>query len=206
VIGSCLHGQQLLEEVLEELVGVSTDGGRTWQKRAAPGDRDWPSKGSRTVTTRRWVEPLAWDASGALYYFWTNRDGLWLARSADLGSTWTKWNLEKTSDVAYYPYLAARNKGQLAATWFSGLEQTWTAHVMTITVAGSASPVVAEAAIQPETWGLSSRRENPQRRNSAGEYLPVAFLRDGRLAVVSPVQNERASRFGFSFWAIAVGR
>ena len=69
MIGSCLHGQQLLEEVLEELVGVSTDGGRTWQKRAAPGDRDWPSKDGGTPTTRRWVEPLAWDASGALYYF-----------------------------------------------------------------------------------------------------------------------------------------
>ena len=63
----------------------------------------------------------------------------------------------------------ARNKGQLAATWFSGQGQTWTAHVMTMTVAGAASPVVAEVAIQPETWGLSSRHEDPERRNSAGE-------------------------------------
>jgi hypothetical protein len=41
-------------------------------------------------------------------------------------------------------------------------------------------------------------------RSAAGEYLPVAFLRDGSLAVVSPIQNERAGRYGFTWWRIVV--
>ena len=39
----------------------------------------------------------------------------------------------------------------------------------------------------------------PRQRDTAGEYLPIAFLRDGRVAVLSTIQDEQAKRYGFSF-------
>jgi ketosteroid isomerase-like protein len=188
-----------------DLIAVSIDGGATWEKRAAPGERDWPSPRGNTRATPRWVEPLAWDASGRLYYFWTGRTGLWLARSKDNGVTWKTWRLAQPGDLSYFPYLTARGNGELAAAWFSGQGDAWRAHVATIHVGdGDAAPILTEATIVPEIWGLSSRRENPETRSAAGEYLPVLFLHDGSLAVVSPIQNERAGRYGFSWWRFVV--
>jgi Neuraminidase (sialidase) len=43
-----------------DLIAVSADGGKTWQKRPAPGDREWAETINATVP--RWVEPLAWMA------------------------------------------------------------------------------------------------------------------------------------------------
>jgi hypothetical protein len=47
-------------------MAVSRDKGKTWQKHAALGQRDWSPDFNKG--TPRWVEPVAWDASGALYY------------------------------------------------------------------------------------------------------------------------------------------
>ena len=197
-------GNKLDEGV--DLIAVSTDAGATWQKGRAPGERDWPSKGGTEPTTPRWVEPLAWDASGALYYFWTAPGGLWLARSVDRGLTWKTWRLAESADLAFFPYLVARGKGELAATWFSGTGPGWRAHVARIDVADGRPPSLTETTFVPEIWGLSSRRERPDERSAAGEYLSIAFLRDGSLAVVSPIQNEKAARYGFSWRRLAPPR
>ncbi len=34
----------------------------------------------------------------------------------------------------------------------------------------------------------------------AGEYLAIAFLRDGTLGVVTPLQNVADKRMGFTWW------
>jgi hypothetical protein len=191
-------GNELDEGV--DLVAVSLDGGVTWQKTPAPGDRDWPSA-SNPRTTPRWVEPLAWDSAGALFSFWVNRSGVWLARSRDNAASWTTWKVGDATDLSYYPYLTARGNGDVAATWFSGLGPSWRAHVARIRVSENRNPVLVEAPpLRPDSWGLRSRRENPDTRSAGGEYLPVVFLRDGSLAVVSPIQNERAQLFGFTYW------
>ena len=202
IVPIAASGNRIHEGV--DLLAVSTDGGSTWRRYAAPGTRDWPTPGQLGGTTPRWTEPLAWDARGALYSFWTARDGLWLARSRDAGATWTTWRLAQPSDIAYYPYLVARGNGELAATWFSGIGEQWRANMARIDVPESGQPAMRTTFIVPDIWGLSSRRrESPSVRSAAGEYLPVAFLRDGSLAVVSPIQDERAGRFGFTWWRIA---
>jgi len=186
-----------------DLIAVSTDGGLTWTKHEAPGYREWnPSD----FPVPRWVEPLAWDTGGALYSFWTNLKGIWLARSLDRGATWKTWRLRECPEMAYYPYLVARGRGELAATWFAGWTGTWHARVARIDVGeGEAPPRMVESTpFRPDSW----QRPNPQWPNdppppdTAGEYLALTFLRKGGLAVVSPVQNIDEKRLGFSFWKV----
>jgi hypothetical protein len=193
-----------------DIVAVSTDAGMTWQKHAAPGQRDWsPLVDTKASPPRwvepsqpRWVEPLAWDAQGAIYSLWANLEGLWLARSVNEGATWMTWRMVESADVIYYPYLIARGTGELAATWFSGRAETLQAHLARLEVSDvDATPRIIESQpFRTDSWGAGARPEDPPVRDSAGEYLAVAFLKDGGLGMVGPVQNRRANRFGFSWW------
>lgn len=195
-----------------DVLAVSTDAGATWQKHAAPGRREWsPLLDTKVTPPRwmeplqpRWVEPLAWDAQGVLYSLWTNGEGLWLARSSDRGTTWTNWRVAESRDVLHYPYLVARGRGELGATWFSGRGETLQAHVARLAVSDAdASPGMIESRpLRIDSWRAGARPEDPPVRDSAGEYLAITFLRNGRLAVVSPIQNRRAQRLGFSWWSI----
>lgn len=208
-----------------DLIAVSSDGGTTWHKKAAPGTREWSLFGFPIL---RWVEPLAWDARGVLYSLWANLEGVWLARSVDQGGTWTTWRLLKSPEVvyysdffhwlfplsfwrlvtspelAYYPYLVARGQGELAATWFSGRAEMLHAHVARIDVGEEvAQPRIVESQpIRPDSWRRDTRPENPPIRETAGEYLAISFLRSGGLVVVSPIQNIRENRYGFSLWKV----
>lgn len=177
-----------------DLIAVSVDGGATWQKHPAPGQRQWTA--SFKDFPLRWVEPLAWDSRGALYSFWINPEGLWLARSADRGETWTSWHVANRDETSYFPYLIASGPGELAATWFSGRDATLQAHVGRLDVAGGDAPprFIESQPFQPDSW-----RGDPQTRDTAGEYLPVTFLRSGGIGVVSAIQNRREQRLGFTW-------
>lgn len=105
----------------------------------------------------------------------------------------------------YFPYLVARGGGELAATWFSGPIATLQAHVARLDVSlGDTPPRVIEAPpFRPDSWARGHlSAAGPPPRDPGGEYLPVMFVSDGGLAVVSPIQNEAARRFGFSWWRI----
>ena len=192
-----------------DLVAVSGDAGATWQKFAAPGRREWePMLDTKASPPRwlepaqpRWVEPLAWDATGALYSLWTNRQGVWLARSADRGATWKTWRVVESREVVYFPYLIARGRGELAATWFSGRGETLHAHVARFDVDGAGAPprIIESPPFRIDSWVPGGRPGDPPVRAPAVEYLAMTFLRDGALAVVSPIQNTAAERFGFSW-------
>ena len=51
---------------------------------------------------------------------------------------------------------------------------------------------------QLDAW-LEVEEESPA-RTPAGEYIPVLFLADGRLGVVTPIQDIVRDRWGFSWW------
>lgn len=182
-----------------DLIAVSVDRGRTWTKRAAPGIREWRRESN--VPLRRWVEPVAWDAAGGLYSAWTTPEAIWLARSSDRGATWQQWRIEQGGPIRYYPFLAARGRGEAAMTWFSGQGETLQAHVAVVRVAEDASQLdsVATARFRPDAWRRTAVNTDQFVRDTAGEYFPVAFLRDRTVAVVTPVQHEKERRFGFTW-------
>jgi hypothetical protein len=183
-----------------DLVAISTDGGATWQKRSVPGHRDWVPGGTDGASPR-WVEPVAWDSSGALFVLWTELNRVWLARSRDQGLRWETWKIAETDAVAYYPYLAARRSGELAATWFSGAgtELHWEACIVQLPDRGDPQ-VTRSSLLTTESCGMSDAILKAPVRSAAGEYLAALILRDGNLAVVSPIQNQPEKRYGFSFW------
>jgi hypothetical protein len=208
-----------------DLIAVSRDGGNTWQKHPAPGERDWsPALDKRTP---RWVEPVAWDADGALYSLWGSQKGLWLARSLDRGEAWTTWHIVSRDEVSYFPYLIASGHGELAATWSSGDGDALLAHVAVIHLGdGRAPPQVIEAQpFQTDIWS-KDHPGDPMQRETAGEYIPVLFLRAGGLGVVTAIQSDaeaeervarkragiattptnpnlRQRRLGFKWWKFA---
>lgn len=187
-----------------ELIAVSTDGGHHWRKHPAPGEREWDATFRDDDPTKipRWVEPLAWDADGALYHLWSEGRELLLARSVDQGESWTPWTVARDQEVAFFPYLVARGSGKLAATWFSGRGESLAAHVALIQVPPNEDEeprVLRSEPFRPDSW-LESK-DSPT-RDPAGEYLPVAFLSGGGLGVVSPVQDAPGNRFGFTWWKV----
>lgn len=185
-----------------DLIAVSIDGGASWQKQSAPGVRDW-SPDFMSDATPRWVEPLAWDAAGRLYSLWTDKKGVRLARSDDRGAHWTTRTLIETTAPAFFPYLVARGEGELAATWFTAStndmhDLRW--YAARVDGAAAETPRVTVSA--PHSLESRRRREQdgPFLNDTAGEYLGAALLRDGKIAVVTPIQNVPDKRFGFTWW------
>jgi len=211
-----------------DVIAVSIDAGMTWTFRPAPGDRDWGTwpvaaghsrladgaeaytgdKAARRCCSgtaiRRWVEPVAWDGGGRLYSLWTDTTGVWLARSADRGTTWNTWRIVEIRTPCFYPYLVARGDGDLAATWHCGTGDALRWHAARITVGHSAAmPRVAQSTpLELDAFESDPTRKDAVRRAPAGEYLAVALLHDGTLGVVTPVQGPM--RNGFTWWRFLI--
>ena len=189
-------------------IAISTDQGTTWTRSAPPGSREWFPMRDTSVTPAkwgmpaqpRWVEPIAWDSTGALYSFWASGPSLMLARSRDLGATWVTWKVADAMATPHFPYLIARGNGELAASWFTGAGDSLRANLARIQVAADTSaPSVAPApSFQTESFGVAAFGQ-PSTRDTGGEYLALLFLQDGTLAIVSPIQNVGAKRVGFAW-------
>jgi hypothetical protein len=52
--------------------------------------------------------------------------------------------------------------------------------------------------MQADSWAKSEEPDHVLVRSTAGEYIQPLFLKDGSLAVVSPIQ--KADARGFTFW------
>jgi len=185
-----------------DLLAISTDGGKTWQKRSVPGVRDWAFRAPGE--TPRWVEPLAWDENDSLYLLWTQVGGVWLGRSQDDGATWTKWRIAASEGdtLPYFPYLTAHGRGELAGAWHLGVGSNLRWQVCRIQIDSGAEPhTTCSNPLELDTWTKGDpEHEIAPERSTGGEYLPVLFLRNGELAVATPIQNSAAKRFGFTFW------
>jgi len=100
----------------------------------------------------------------------------------------------------FFPYLVARGRGKLAATWFTSTSPThedlqWYAARIDVG-RGDPAPVVIGSAPQ-SLEGLAGPNALS---DLGGEYLAAVILRDGGMGVVSPIQNRPAHRFGFTWW------
>jgi len=185
-----------------DFVVVSVDGGATWHPHAAPGNPRPSGCLAENPPIPRWVDPVAWDSAGALYTLWTTETGVWLARSENQGATWATLRVAAAApDTAFFPYLTARSPGILAATWFTFAGDSLHWRVARIDMrSGARSPrIAASAAMALESWA-----GNPPRTDPGGEYLPVALLADGSVAVVTPIQHEAVHRLGFAWWRFIV--
>ena len=56
------------------------------------------------------------------------------------------------------------------------------------------------APLQVEAWRPTGESLS---RDTGGEYLPVLFLSDGDLCVVTPIQNSPEDRQGFSWYRVS---
>jgi hypothetical protein len=180
-------------------ISISTDGGATWVVRSLPGNRQW-SPFEENSEFLRWVEPVAWDSAGHFYALWSEGNTLWVARSDDQARSWKSWQVAQDSTPLYFPYLVARGNGELAATWFNGLRESIKANVAHIRIGSdSSAPRVTKA--DAFAFPSFSRRDTSavRRRDTAGEYIPVAFMRDGRIALVTTIQDNANKQFGFTF-------
>jgi photosystem II stability/assembly factor-like uncharacterized protein len=192
----------------EDWLFISRDGGETWVKHTPPGTREWRAMRDTTVNPPtwneapqpRWVEPLAWDATGALYSLWGHDNRMWLARSRDQATSWTTWEIAHDSAVTYFPYLIARGDGQLAASWVTGAGNTLRATVAYIETAGDGAPRIVRApSFLPDAFEAGFPPDTTPARSAAGEYLGMTFLTDGGLGVAVPIQHPAAGRVGFAF-------
>jgi hypothetical protein len=179
-----------------DFLEVSEDGGRTWTPRNAPGHRVW----SDLERMPRWVEPVAWDSTGALFSLWSEGKSMWLARSLDNGASWRAWRVGQSTETLYYPYLIARAKGELAATWHSGFGDSIRVNVVHITIDQRDNKSIHIASASPFAIRAFERDSLPTtRRDTGGEYVPVIFLSADTLAVVTTIQNPWTKLYGFTF-------
>jgi hypothetical protein len=189
-IGPRSAGDTLLHSDADQ-IAVSRDGGMTWQKHAPPARFDWDGEDALPG----WVEPIAWDSSGALYAFWSRGYELQLARSTDDGATWRQWTVVQGEVQGFYPVLVTRGDKVFAATWMSRSGEGMLLGHLAVVDARGEDPQVSFA--PPFLIDVEARAEGTF--DTGGEYLPAVFLPDGSIGVAFPIQNYSASQFGFGW-------
>lgn len=151
-------------------VAVSTDSGETWQFRSVPGNRE-------DDDAPHGFDPVAFDEGGALYFVWNEGARVLLARSLDLGASWEQFTVvEEPEGVPHYPYVRGGGSGQLALTWYLGLEDTVAARMAHASRAAGDNPVFRVGTFEADTGGTNH-----------ADYYQISFLQEGGLGAAVPV-------------------
>lgn len=112
-----------------------------------------------------------------------------IAVSLDDGETWALRAAPGTDE-----------RGELAATWFSGIGDDLRAHVGLIRPGGDGRVSISSSdPLEVDAWAVSGERRV---REPAGEYFPAAFLSGGDLGVLLPIQAAESGD-GFSWIRIS---
>jgi hypothetical protein len=197
-IGSVSASGQVYHEGVD-LIAISQDGGKSWQHHAPPGEIKWVLPGAEGLF--RWVDPLAWGADGKLYHLWSEGETMWLGWSRDFGASWEKQVIASEGGTAFYPYLTSNEAGDLAATWFVSNDQALSARVAAIQPQiqpqGSDLRIRIAEPFTPLSWVDTKDVRQP---DTAGEYIPAIWLKNGDMGVASPIQDAHEGQYGFSWW------
>ena len=62
---------------------------------------------------------------------------------------------------------------------------------------------IADQCVESPDLEIEALAYSTPQRDTGGEYLGATFLRDGGLAVVTPIQHQVAKRLGFTFWRLS---
>lgn len=173
-------------------IDVSEDGGATFEQRDVPDAESW----ARSMT-----EPAV-DAAGAVYTAWTNEEGVFLARTTDLGVTWDAPIRLADSGTNVWPWIVAGDAGRVAVVWYHNDDPAgpgeasgdWSVDGATV-IDGAVSPFrVAGPIFQGRmcqagtTCQLDLSPETGDRR--LGDFFEAAVDAEGRLHVVFSVALE----------------
>ncbi len=183
-----------------DLIATSSDNGVSWIKRPPPASLSWDRTLSGPQTVRRWVEPLAWGNEHDLWHLWSEGQVIKLGRSTDYGQSWQIHDVTHEKGIAFFPYMVAGPGGKLAATWFVKDGHNLSARTALIDISAETN---SRLKVQTsDLFTISAWLENTETMTPtpAGEYIPVMFLADGTLAVVSPIQDGEHGRWGFTWW------
>ncbi len=187
-----------------EWIAVSLDNGESWALQPPPERLVWDPTLNDPTKVPRWVEPLAWDSRGDLFALWSTGREVRLARSRDRGQTWDLWRVSEEAGIAYFPFLVAREPGELAATWFTGRGDDMAVNVALIQVPEATESELRIRRSPPFQQDCWREGVEPRVRDPGGEYVPVVFLSSGGLGVVTTIQDSRDDRFGFTRWKVAM--
>ncbi|MEO1655523.1 MAG: sialidase family protein, partial [Bacteroidota bacterium] len=180
-----------------DLLKVSLDLGKTWKTVELPGQRDWSPNMDKG--TPRWVEPLAWDEAGHLYYLWSEGQALKLGRSQNNGQDWETYSVASSSDTIFYPYLTAKD-GYLSCTWISGFDDALR-HQAAVLQLNQGKLKVSR--LEPQKLvEIQSRFGESTQLWTGGEYFPMKRLANGDFGMVTTIQNYKDNRLGFSYWIL----
>jgi hypothetical protein len=186
------------EEV--DLIATSRDNGQSWAKHSPPASLSWDRTLSDPQKVSRWVEPLAWGEEHRLWHLWSEGQVVKLGWSDDFGKSWQSEDVAHEAGIAFFPYMVSSPSGQLAATWFVNEGEKLSARValFEMPAAGDGKLTISKS----DLFTISAWLENTETpvQTPAGEYIPVIFLPDGKLAVVSTIQDSDRDRWGFTWW------